>query len=105
MVETANKYYPNQQRKVNNVSSGIFNAFLGLGEVIGPLFGASMCEKISFRKTSDIVALICVAYALVFFLFGFYDPNVQPQVAENNLVLYNEKKRERSSSSEKRKKI
>ena len=87
------------------MSSGIFNAFLGLGEVIGPLFGASMCEKISFRKTSDIVALICVAYALVFFLFGFYDPNVQPQVAENNLVLYNEKKRERSLSSEKRKKI
>ena len=89
MVETANKYYPNQQRKVNNMSSGIFNTFLGLGEVIGPLFGASMCEKISFRKTSDIIALICVAYALVFFLFGFYDPNVQPHVADNNLVLYN----------------
>ena len=76
MVETANKYYPNQQLKVNNMSSGIFNTFLGLGEVIGPLFGAAMCEKISFRKTSDTIALICVAYALIFFLFGFYDPNV-----------------------------
>ena len=78
MVETANKYYPSQQSKVNNMSSGIFNTFLGLGEVIGPLFGATMCEKVSFRKTSDIIALICVAYALIFFLFGLYDPRVQP---------------------------
>ena len=44
MVESAIAVYPNQVGRVNNLSSGVFCATSGLGEVIGPLFGAAMYE-------------------------------------------------------------
>ena len=70
MVEAANKHFPGQERHVNNMSSGIFNTFNGIGEVIGPMYGAAMYERVGFRSTSDTIMLICFTYALIFFLFG-----------------------------------
>ena len=51
---------------MNNISSGIFSAASGLGEVIGPLFGAAMYEYSGFRMTSDVVAMITFLYVIVF---------------------------------------
>ena len=63
-----------------------------------------MNEKHSFRRTSDTVALICVAYALIFFLFGIYDPSAQPST-DNTLEVYNARHSGRKASSEIRKKV
>lgn len=66
MVESVNSVYPTQVGRVNNLSSGIFCATSGLGEVIGPLFGASMYEQSGFRMTSDLTAMVTFFYAFVF---------------------------------------
>ena len=66
MVESVIGHYPNQVSRVNNLSSGVFNTANGLGEVIGPMFGAAIYEDYGFRTTSDITALITFGYVLVF---------------------------------------
>lgn len=49
MVERAIKKYPGQELHVNNMSAGIFNTMNGVGEVIGPLYGAAAYERLGFR--------------------------------------------------------
>ena len=72
------------------MSSGIFNTFNGLGEVIGPMYGAAMYDSVGFRATSDTISLICFAYALVFFLFGMSEM-VTEQEEPKMLSDYNSK--------------
>lgn len=48
------------------MSAGVFSASSGLGEVIGPLFGASMYESSGFRMTSDMTAMVTFFYVFVF---------------------------------------
>ena len=52
------------------MSAGIFNTMNGVGEVIGPLYGAYAFEGMGFRATSDTICLTCLTYALIFFFFG-----------------------------------
>ena len=66
MVESVAQHYPNQIGRVNNLSSGVFNTANGLGEVVGPLFGAAMYETSGFRMTSDITSIITFLYVFVF---------------------------------------
>ena len=66
MVESVTAYYPNQVSRVNNLSSGVFNTANGLGEVIGPMFGAALYEDYGFRVTSDVTSAITFCYVLVF---------------------------------------
>lgn len=66
MVESVINVYPTQIGRVNNLSSGIFCAMSGIGEVIGPLFGAAMYEKSGFRMTSDMTAMATFFYCFIF---------------------------------------
>ena len=66
MVESVMDVYPNQVGRVNNLSSGVFGATSGLGEVIGPLFGATMYEYTGFRMTSDMTAMVTFFYVFLF---------------------------------------
>ena len=52
---------------MNNLSSGIYNAFLGFGQVVAPAYGSTLTEAVGFRVTADIVAIICFVFALVYF--------------------------------------
>ena len=70
MVESTLPKFPGQERRVNDLSSGLFNAFLGIGQVIAPLYGSTMTASVGFRLTADYVALICFAFGLIYFLFG-----------------------------------
>ena len=70
MVESMLPLYPGQEREVNETSSGIFNAFLGLGQVCAPAYGSSMMLSHGFRTTTDIVAVAAVIYAVIYFIFG-----------------------------------
>ena len=67
MVEATIPQYPGQEREVNNLSSGIYNSFLGFGQVIAPAFGSFLTERIGFRLTSDSVAIICFVFAFLYF--------------------------------------
>ena len=66
MVESVIEVYPTQVGRVNNLSSGVFSATSGLGEVIGPLFGAAMMETSGFRMTSDLTAMVTLFYVFIF---------------------------------------
>lgn len=66
------------------MSAGIFNTMNGVGEVIGPMYGAAAYEHFGFRQTSDTISLICIAYVLIYFTFGLepieYEPEAEPTV-------------------------
>ena len=46
----------------------------GLGEVVGPLFGAQLHERFGFRMTSDLTSVVAFFYVLVFFLISSKTP-------------------------------
>ena len=68
MVESSIPLFPGQERDVNNLSSGVYNSFLGFGQVVAPAFGAFATEAYGFRVTSDIVAMICFVFSILYFL-------------------------------------
>ena len=70
MVESMIPLYPGQERAVNDLSAGLYNAFLGFGQVVAPGYGAFMTEAVGFRWTSDVVAIICFFFALVYFIIA-----------------------------------
>ena len=39
MVDVGIQIYPNMDEKVNDISAGIFNMFLGFGQILGALYG------------------------------------------------------------------
>lgn len=68
MTDSILSDYPySEHERANNMSSGAFTGFLGLGQVLGPLFGTQMIQILSFRWATDIQALICLVFALVYF--------------------------------------
>ena len=67
MVESSLPLYPGQETEVNNLSSGIFNSFLGFGQVLAPTYGSFVSEAVGFRLTADIVAITCLVFAVVYF--------------------------------------
>jgi len=70
MIDVALVKYPDDEIAVNDLSSGVFNSFLGIGQVAGPLFGALMTEAYGFRVTTDVMGIITLIYALVYFVVG-----------------------------------
>ena len=70
MVDSTLPLYPGQEREVNDLSSGVFAAFLGIGQVLSPPYGSYMTAAYGFRTTSDVVAIMCFVFALVYFYLG-----------------------------------
>ena len=70
MVESTIPLYPGQEREINDLSSGIYNSFLGFGQVIAPAYGSFVTEAIGFRMTSDIVAILCLVFAISYFFLA-----------------------------------
>lgn len=45
MINTVASDYPESQREIiNDVSNGVFNMFLGIGMVLGPIYGSIVTE-------------------------------------------------------------
>ena len=70
MVESTLPHFPGQETTVNDLSSGIFNAFLGFGQVLAPMYGSTSKKMLGFRLTCDIVALICLVFGVMYFFIG-----------------------------------
>ena len=71
MIDSIIKEFPkNKRRDVNYKSSGLFNAALGLGQVIAPLYGSNVKMLLDFRWACDIVALITLAFGLLYLVVG-----------------------------------
>jgi hypothetical protein len=71
MKESVLKKYPLLDRKeVAKKSSGIFTAASGLGQMIGPIYGANLRHQIGFRATVECTALISAVFAVLYLEFG-----------------------------------
>ena len=70
MVEGSLVHYPTQERDVKNMSSAIFNSFLGVGQVIAPLYGSTLNQYIGFKHTTTLSAALDFVFAIVFFIFA-----------------------------------
>ena len=70
MIESVIHKYPDDEFLINDLSSGIFNCFLGIGQISGPLYGSLMTEHAGFRLTADYVAFILLGFSVIYFFFG-----------------------------------
>ena len=70
MVEGALVHFPGQEREVNNMSSGIFNSFLGIGQVIAPLYGSTANALLGFKHTTTISGAFDISFAILYFAFA-----------------------------------
>jgi MFS family permease len=70
MIESVLPLYPESaESQINDISSGIFNMFLGIGQVAGPLFGSIVSKYLGFRMTCDLVAVICLLFSISYYVF------------------------------------
>ena len=70
MIESALIEHPNQENEVNNLSSGIFNAALGIGQILAPTYGSIASTALGFRLTTDIVSIVCLFFGVIYFILG-----------------------------------
>ena len=70
MINSASAYYPNKIIEITDVSAGVFNSGLGIGQVLGPIFGSYVTKMSDFRICSDMVGLFIITYATIYFTFG-----------------------------------
>ena len=60
----ANDIFPNQQEKVADMTSGLFNGFFSLGQFFGPLISGLLSTYISIENS-----FMCVSFTVFGFLF------------------------------------
>lgn len=70
MVDSALLVFQGQEQAVNDLSSGLFNSFLGIGQLLAPLYGATITNWIGFRLTNDIMGLLGFGFFAVYFVFA-----------------------------------
>ena len=68
MINDAVEGYPKQKNEVTDMSSGIFNSMLGIGQMLGPIYGSNITNVFNFRIWADSVGLVNVIYGIVFLI-------------------------------------
>lgn len=67
MIDVAIDEYPDEEFVINDLSSAIFNTFLGIGQIMGPLYGALMTHATSFSWTADVLGIFCLCFGVLYF--------------------------------------
>ena len=67
MINDAVIGYPRQKNEVTDMSSAIFNSMLGIGQMLGPIYGSIVTDEFNFRVCADSVAVVVLGYALIYF--------------------------------------
>jgi len=55
--------------ELNNVASGYFNSFLGVGETLGPISASLLTETYGFRVAFDVLATLIMAYCMCYMIY------------------------------------
>mmetsp|Transcript_16097 Transcript_16097/g.27194 ORF Transcript_16097/g.27194 Transcript_16097/m.27194 type:complete len:149 (+) Transcript_16097:1309-1755(+) len=61
------EYPPEAEIEINDISSGIFNMFLGIGQIAGPLFGSLMTRSYGYKACCDCVSIICLLFSILYY--------------------------------------
>jgi predicted MFS family arabinose efflux permease len=64
---TLQKYHKSTHEKVNNMTSGIFNTAINLGNAFGAFIGAVLNEKIGFRYTADVIGISIFIVGVIYY--------------------------------------
>ena len=67
-MEAAKRIYPGQDQRISDLVSGIHNAGMSAGEILGPLIGSWFYEQIGFARSCDVMAIIFVAFTITHIL-------------------------------------
>ena len=70
MNDVGKRMFIGQEENVVFYASGLFNSFLAGGALIGPLFGSMAMNAIGFRLTTDVLAIICLLFAITYIFIG-----------------------------------
>ena len=68
MINDAVEGYPKQKNEATDISSGIFNSMLGIGQMLGPIYGSNITNAFNFRLCADSVGAINIVYSVIFFI-------------------------------------
>ena len=86
MIESVLPLYPESaETQINDISSGIFNMFLGIGQIIGPLYGSIVTAEYGFRYCCDLVSIICLVFAISYYVLADGQEAIQNSRWTNNL--------------------
>ena len=70
MINCASEKYKNRVVDITDISAGVFNSCLGMGQVFGPIYGSNITKLTDFRICSDTVSLILFVYVILYFVIG-----------------------------------
>ena len=69
MIDSAkNKYPMSSTNDINDISAGLFNMFLGIGQICGPVYSSTMAYKFGYRTCCDSVAYVSLGFGIMYFL-------------------------------------
>ena len=67
MIDAVSPLYPKQMTsQIKDQSLGVFNSFLGVGQIFGPIFSSFMTIYMNFRYCCDCVGIACPIIALIY---------------------------------------
>ena len=67
MIEGGMEKYATQEKAVNSMCPAMFTSYLGLGQVISPVFGSYLETLLGFQHATTIVAALNLAFAMAYF--------------------------------------
>lgn len=56
-------------RYTHNVTSGVYQAFIAMGEAIGPFFGSVLTSKYGYRNAYDMFTIYIFTFLAAYILF------------------------------------
>lgn len=59
-------------------SAGVFNSGIGIGSLIGPLFGSIVSQQLSFQSCCDFVALFDFIFAMLYIICTWRQRSREP---------------------------
>jgi hypothetical protein len=70
MTDAIGNSYPGQKQMVNNLSAGLFNTCLGLGQIVAPLYATTWYKRWGWQATTDTVATFIACFAVLYLFLG-----------------------------------
>ncbi len=55
---------------ISDYCSGLYGTFFSLGMILAPIVGSAVYEAIDYRPTTDVMAAVCLAWCIIFFVFN-----------------------------------
>ena len=68
MIESVQSKYPEHlQNKLNDICSGLFNMFLGIGLILGPIYSSVATKHYGFKECGDSIAFVSFGFGLIYY--------------------------------------